>query len=415
MDLTTFDCGMQLGEQRETVDLQTIGSSFKKVQDGRKAHGKRYPLHLLLTLLFLGKLAGEQTVSGIIDWAKEREWWLKRQRGWPRRLPAVSTVTKMLQVCSAEEVEQAIMCALRKARDNRQYSEKVQQDQTQRERKDERKQTAMDGKTLCGTQKHQSQDQPPLHLLSLYECETGIILRQKALLQKKSEITGAKSFLDSALIYGRIFTSDAIHTQREWCAGVHGLAGFYLTIVKKNQKRLYRKIEEFFENKEKNQGEWQYFQQTNKGHGREEMREIWTSTRMRKRLARTWKGVVQVCKIRRIVKSRGKESIQIAYGITNLPREKADAEHILELNRKHWYIENRLHYRRDVTLKEDASQVRTKNAPQVIAALNSGVLAVMDYLGVKNVASQMRHFCAKPEEALKLILDPLPLQNGKTK
>jgi hypothetical protein len=39
----------------------------------------------------------------------------------------------------------------------------------------------------------------------------------------------------------------------------------------------------------------------------------------------------------------------------------------------------------------------------------------MDYLGIKNVASQFRHFCAQPEEALRLLLDELPLHNGKTK
>jgi hypothetical protein len=38
-------------------------------------------------------------------------------------------------------------------------------------------------------------------------------------------------------------------------------------------------------------------------------------------------------------------------------------------------IENRLHYRRDVTLGEDASQVQIKGAPEVVAALHGGLLA----------------------------------------
>jgi hypothetical protein len=67
-------------------------------------------------------------------------------------------------------------------------------------------------------------------------------------------------------------------------------------------------------------------------------------------------------------------------------------------------IENRFHYRRDVTLGEDACQVRIKEAPQALAALNGGILALMDYLGVSNVASQMRHFCVQHQEALLLLL-----------
>lgn len=93
----------------------------------------------------------------------------------------------------------------------------------------------------------------------------------------------------------------------------------------------------------------------------------------------------------------------MVYGFTNLPSKKASAKRLLELNQKHWSIENRLHYRRDVTLGEDASQVRVNGAPQVLAALNGGILALMDWLGVTNVASQMRHFCAHHEEVLQLL------------
>jgi hypothetical protein len=57
--------------------------------------------------------------------------------------------------------------------------------------------------------------------------------------------------------------------------------------------------------------------------------------------------------------------------------------------------ENRLHYRRDVTLGEDASQIRMKGAPETLAVINSGILALMDHFGVKNVPSMMRHFDAQ--------------------
>src|SRR5258708_1196450 len=96
---------------------------------------------------------------------------------------------------------------------------------------------------------------------------------------------------------------------------------------------------------------------------------------------------------------KDEERKETAYGITSVPRKNADAKRLLELNRKHWWIENRLHYRRDVILGEDASQVRSHGAPEVVAALNGGLLALLDFLGVSNVAKQMRHFCAQPREA----------------
>lgn len=71
-----------------------------------------------------------------------------------------------------------------------------------------------------------------------------------------------------------------------------------------------------------------------------------------------------------------------------------------------------MHHRRDVTLGEDASQTRVKGAPQVLAALNGGILALMDFLGVKNVAKQMRYFCEYTRNALQLLLGNLSMQHG---
>jgi hypothetical protein len=66
-------------------------------------------------------------------------------------------------------------------------------------------------------------------------------------------------------------------------------------------------------------------------------------------------------------------------------------------------IENRLHRRRDVTFKEDEAQIRTKNAPAMLAVLHNTMLACMDLLGVKNVASQRRFYDAYPWEAARLL------------
>lgn len=123
-------------------------------------------------------------------------------------------------------------------------------------------------------------------------------------------------------------------------------------------------------------------------------------------------GVAQVFRIRRRITDGQKEREETVYGLTNLPPRKANAKRLLALQQAHWHIENRLHYRRDVTLGEDACQVHQAGAPEALAALNGGVLALMDWLGVTNVASQMRHFCAHPEEALQLLCGKLIRQYG---
>ncbi len=77
------------------------------------------------------------------------------------------------------------------------------------------------------------------------------------------------------------------------------------------------------------------------------------------------------------------------------------------LIRAHWAIENRLHWRRDVTLREDHCQVRKGTAPRLLAILNSFLLGLLDFLGVRNVPKQMRFFDAHPSQAVRLLLGSL--------
>ena len=123
--------------------------------------------------------------------------------------------------------------------------------------------------------------------------------------------------------------------------------------------------------------------------------------------AAQWTGVAQVFQLTRIVREGEETHIEVVYGITSLSPQVASPEWLLQLVREHWAIENRLHWRRDVTLREDHSQVRKGDAPRVLALLNSFLLAVLDFLGISNVPKQMRIFEAQPLLAVRLLLGSL--------
>jgi len=91
MYLSIVEDGEKVAAEALTIDPASLYSAFEPVRDGRKQKGKRYPLPLLLTLLMLGKLAGETMVNGIVDWIKERQGWLRGQLNWPKRFPTNST------------------------------------------------------------------------------------------------------------------------------------------------------------------------------------------------------------------------------------------------------------------------------------------------------------------------------------
>lgn len=98
-----------------------------------------------------------------------------------------------------------------------------------------------------------------------------------------------------------------------------------------------------------------------------------------------------------------KHRSEIHFGVTNLMRNRADRKRLLELVRGHWSIENKVHWVRDVTFDEDRSQIRTGNAPQMMAALRNLAISVLRMAGAKNIARATRHCAAHPHTAARLL------------
>lgn len=86
-----------------------------------------------------------------------------------------------------------------------------------------------------------------------------------------------------------------------------------------------------------------------------------------------WYGLRQWCRITRTRTDlkQGKTTTETVYMITSLPVSMTTPKQLLALNRNHWSIENKLHRVRDTLLHEDASTIRTGNAPQAMAALRN--------------------------------------------
>lgn len=79
-----------------------------------------------------------------------------------------------------------------------------------------------------------------------------------------------------------------------------------------------------------------------------------------------------------------------ALGITSATAERAGPARIALGVRGHWGIENKLHHVRDVTYGEDASRVRTRNAPQNMAAMRNLAIGALRASGWTSIASGLR-------------------------
>ena len=143
------------------------------------------------------------------------------------------------------------------------------------------------------------------------------------------------------------------------------------------------------------------------GHGRTmERRELVASTDLNDYLA--WPGVAQVFRLERTWREHGTPKRTLRYGITSLPPQQADAARLLRLRRGHWSIENRLHRHKDVNFGEDASLVHAGAGPTVLALLRDAALNLLHQTGATRVASCLRTHSQRPEQAVALVVGPLP-------
>lgn len=217
---------------------------------------------------------------------------------------------------------------------------------------------------------------------------------------KETELTVAPQLLAQLELVGRVVTGDALYAQRGLSRQVVEQGGDYLWVLKDNQPTLRAALVLLFA--EPPWGERMGVVQQVGRHGdRQERRQLWASTALNHYL--DWPYLGQVCCVARTRQRKGVREEHTAYAITSLTPEKGTPQKLLELWRGHWKIENQSHYVRDVTMREDASQVPSGAAPEVLAALRNVVIGLVRQSGATNVAAALRHYSWKATKALPLL------------
>jgi len=263
-----MDCSIA-GVQQDygaTGILYDVGSVYEglcKLTDMRKAKGKQYALEMVLLIVVMAKLCGEDKPLGIAEWAQHRQAELVELLGlnWIR-MPSHHTYRRILAYkVYAEEVEQLV----------REYNQAGEHGKVY----------ALDGKAVRGRRKKDAEGNE--YLLSVYDVEQAKVLAQVEVGRKENEISKAPKALQMVEIAQKVVTGDALHTQRGLAAQILEARGEYVLPVKENQPQLYKNIQALFAPEYpkpgfgKIQTDFLNAQKVNKGHGRIEIRIITTS------------------------------------------------------------------------------------------------------------------------------------------
>lgn len=395
---------MQYSTAKIEREISVNGIEFNKgsiydrlcrLTDLRGVNGRRYRLETVLMIVIMAKLCGEDTPTAIAEWAKHRQAELVKLLGLSRpTLPSHHTYRRILAYqVYAEEVERLVG----------EYNQDGEHGEVY----------ALDGKALRGMRK--KDEEGNTYLLSVYDVEQAKVLSQVEVGRKENEITKAPQALKMVKIAQKVVTGDAMHTQRGLSTQILEAQGDYVLPVKENQAGLYKNLQALFAPEYpkpgfgKIQTDFLTTQKVNKGHGRIETRTITTSEMLNAYAA--WPGLAQVYRLERQFQWRRngrcyRTSCEVEFGITSLTRKQASPLRLLHIRRAHWGIETGLHYRRDFTMKEDATRMTTGDMGTVMASLNNLVLALIRQAKFLNAAQARRWFAACPSQAFALLTTP---------
>lgn len=357
------------------------------VPDRRDPRGVVHALTSVLATAVAAVLTGARSVTAVAEWAAdapqhvlaELEVFRDPLTG-VRRAPDESTFRRILAGVDADALDGTVGRWLLACRPSVDTGRRVY---------------SVDGKTLRGSGPAGAQ----VHLLAVLDQHTGSVLGQVDVDGKTNELTRFQPLLAPLDLSGAVVTADALHTQREharWLVDDKNAA--YVFTVKRNQPRLYRQLKTLPWAKIEVQDETAH-----RGHGRYDIRRLQAVT-CTGPLTLDFPHATQAVRIRRRRRNlaTGRWSTVTVYAITNLTATQTSPADLADALRGHWAIEA-LHHIRDTTYAEDASRIRTGNAPRVMATLRNTAISLLRLTGITTIAQALRHNSRNPYRPLQLL------------
>lgn len=332
----------------------SISKHFISISDPRIPNKTQHPLLSILTIVLCAVISGSEDFYDIEEYAESKREFFETFLDLPGGIPSHDTINRVISRINPKEFSDCII------EWTNTLSGKM------------KGVIAIDGKTLRRSYQDASKASP-LHIVSAWSSENGIVLGQVQTDKKSNEITAIPRLLELLDIKGSIVTIDAMGCQTAIAGKILAGGGDYLLALKENQKGSLDSVKYLFD--------WEMRHgfrgvchtenhSLDKGHGRIETRRTFAigelDTIEGLDFRTKWPGLQSVAMVESTREINNVSTTERRYYISSLP---ANARVIGDSVRSHWGIENSLHWVMDVTFHEDYARNRKDHSAANMATM----------------------------------------------
>jgi predicted transposase YbfD/YdcC len=333
-------------------------------------------------------LCGAESFPAIEDFGQARYAWLKQFLELPGGIPSHDTFKRVFRLVDPVQFQACFLSWM-------QAVAEVTQGEV----------IAIDGKTLRrsfdkGTAKR------AIHMVSAWATENGVVLGQRKVDAKSTEITAIPELLELLALQGCIVTIDAMGCQRAIAHQIVERRADYVLALKGNQPTVRHAVEHFFvtgAEADAHRTTCDYYEPSERGHGWVETRCHWITEESAAVLGSVaWPGLQSIGMVEATRTLAGATTVEQRFYLTSL---KPDAQQFARAVRNHWGIENGLPWTLDVTFREDQSRLRKGHGPENFAVLRPITLNLLRQAPSKKSLPRKRLACAlDPKYLIKVVL-----------
>lgn len=353
--------------------LKNLKEAMKELTDTRQQVKIKYKIWDVLTCVVISCLCGMKTWEEIHDFVVMKYEFFRQFLKMTGGIPSAKTYERIMSIIDKEELKVIVQDFFKTITTNLYSKMDI---------------LNIDGRVNNGSKRKATikvDAVSPLNCLNVYSNNMRMCIAEETIDKKTNEIPMTATILEKLNVKDCIITWDALNTQKDNISAVSKAKAYYAVPIKGNHALFYQDLIDYFDDDEQNliiggKINTAYKKENEYKNGCSITYEYFQTTNIKwYEDYKNWQGLKTIGMVKKTIVSQnnGKEekSIESRYYIANID---LNVELFKDAIRKHWSVENKLHWHLDVTFNMENNHTLDKNALMNLEIINKFCLGMLE-------------------------------------